>query len=543
MAGFNLSADSTNIVGGVDLNDYPILDDKEVGQLRWFYKVTSADISDFSLIPSGNLYGVPKTASLQGSISAYRYTIAFATYFFALEQYHKLSANVSILGPMYDRMIQKMLDKQVWGYWSRLSKGMPPLEPQMNTPYPQDDDPVDSKNIMYSGHLSEMIALYEKLYQDMKYSQPNSIVFTVSDRESYSYNLQKLQDVILNQFQNMPQHCCQCQPNACFPVCNQHPILGHLVFDQVHGTNYYRQAAPLLKEWFDSHNFTDSQTGQVAVMQLIKQNTILRSGPGGADLKNPIGMMMQPLAQMNLIHLHSAAIDGWNGAFMNAWYPDYVNTYYPAQKAANIASDSGFTKVGQQGIYDQIAAPFFAALVAEMGDTAVRDGLLTWFDKEYKTQWGSDLSYSYPPGNEIPVRFPNINNIFGTNTPYIDAKYTGMSFTGSLAALARANKNNGLSDLHNKPSTVSLTSPMVTKIDFPRAALTRAIYDASKRALVVSTAVGFGSSTLTLGNLPSNSTWQLYIDGTPTERVGGQTSVYVTLDFTQKHDLLLLRLS
>ncbi len=185
---------------GVNPEDYPGIGEKEMGQFRWIMKIADQPIDDFSNIEASN----------QDFNCSYRYSIAFMTYFLAIEQYHKLSACKEVIQPRMDRLIRKMITKPVWEYWSKTSQGLRPLEPGLKKPYPELHDPVGYQNIMYSGHLGHMIGLYEMLYKDLKWSEKGAIEFIWSDTEKYVYDNHLLQKVMYDQMMNHPDNCIEC---------------------------------------------------------------------------------------------------------------------------------------------------------------------------------------------------------------------------------------------------------------------------------------------------------------------------------------------
>ena len=235
LSGSGLSAQTINP------NQYPSSDNKEWGQLLWNMKLADQDISDFTNYQKVDDQG----------ISACRYTVAFSAYFLAIEQYHKFPAWREALQPAFDKLIQRMLQKQIWGYWSHESQGITKFEPNMDRPYSRNDDPVSLGNIMYSGHLGMMINLYEMLYHDMKWDQPGSIVFQINDNEKFVYDNKNLQKVMFDQMMTNPVPGIECERNAVFPACNTHPIISFMLYDQLHNSRYYQAAHLPFDSWFE----------------------------------------------------------------------------------------------------------------------------------------------------------------------------------------------------------------------------------------------------------------------------------------------------
>lgn len=517
-------------MGPVDPDSYYIMDKTEIAQLRWFLKIADQDIDDFSSIPYSNINGIPGTGKIQFAMSSYRYSVAFTTYFLALEQFHKLSACPGIIKPRYDRLIQKMINKQVWEYWERESMGVFVLEPDFNTPYPSERDPIRVRNIMYSGHLGQMIALYEKLYMDLKWSEPGSIVFKYSETEKYVYDNHSLQKLMFNEMMTRPENCIECQPNACFPECNQHPILSFLVYDQVHGTDYFKRAKGPLMDWYLRTEQVDPVTHSVAALYLVKQKRTIKQN--SVKLDNILDMVTVPASMLGIALLNSAACDGWNGAFMNTWQPEFMNMHYPYQARDRIVElDGENARSRKDGLVDQISTPFFAMMASEMGDAELTTRLLNWIENHYKPKLHDDGTMRYPIGNEIAI---NLH-------PGFSSKATAL--TGKLAAIARANHQNGISEMHNNPFVgTDPSTPIVTGVNFPKIILRRAIYDPSREALVMTTCPGTsgnGSTPVKIIRLKREKAWQLFIDGKKTNRFEGVESIVIDIPLDGEHDIIL----
>ncbi len=516
----------------IDPDNYPGLGDREIGHLLWFFKVAEQPIEDFSLIPSKNINGIPYTGSYQLGMSSYRYTIAFMTYFLALEQFHKLSACPEIIKPRFDRLIKKMISRPVWKYWAVTSQGVPPLEPNFDMPYEVEHDPVRIRNIMYSGHLGHMIALYEKLYADLKWSKDGAIVFSWSEDEKYIYSNHSLQRVMYDQMINLPDHCIECEPNACFPECNQHPILSFMLYDQTHGTEFYQKTKEPLMDWFLRTEMFSPVDHEVAGIYLVKQQTTLKQN--GLDFGNFLNLFTIPASMMGFAYIHSSAADGWTGTFMNSWQPEFMARHYPYQKANRIIDiDDETARCRKDGIVDQISTAFFSMLVSEMGDAGLRDRLLNWTEKQYQPVWEEDGTFHYTSNVDI-----SINVMPGFSK-------TSSSLTGKLVAIARANSQNGIWKMHNTAfdGTDPLTPRVTGTDDFPKMIFRRAIYDREKEALIITTSPGVaaeGMGGFTIDRLDPERTYLLQVDKETIENYSGTTMVRIDVDMEEKHDIILI---
>jgi hypothetical protein len=512
-----------------DPSVYPSMDDKEIGHMKYFFRVAEGDLDDFSLIKTNDLFGIPGTGQLQYAFTAYRYSIAFMTYFLAVEQFHKLSACPEIIRPRMDRMIQKMLNKKVWQYWSYDSLGLPPIEPNFWFNYTSQPDPIKDKNIMYSGHLAHMMALYEKLYRDYKWSNKNSMVLPWTKKTSFVYDGPSLMKRIYDQFIEARDHCIECEPNLCFPECNQHPVLALKLYDDLHGTKFYPESQSLLMDWFLKYDIITAAEHSTAGVFLVKQRLVI--GQQRLDFGNPISAITVPLSEMGLASIYAAVADGWTGSFMHAWQPEYIEGHYPYQKRDRIREiDENTARVKYDGITDQLSTPFFAMLAAEMGDHGLRDRLLNWMDNNFTPVWEEDGSYRYLVGSDIVV------NPVGY-TPWANV------MTAILAANARAYSKNCLQDMHNKAfDGADPYCPLVVDMDYPDVRVRRAIFDRKRELVIVTLEPANAEKKSTLFKiiqLDPARTWCLKMDGKELGRYANVTSVVVDVPISGRHDITL----
>ena len=84
---------------------------------------------------------------------------------------------------LFQKLIAKMLRREVWGYWYLTSQSGIKVDPDLKEMRKPWADPVIRENIMYSGHLLLMISLYEMLFDSDEYEKEGSITF-VSSRDA-----------------------------------------------------------------------------------------------------------------------------------------------------------------------------------------------------------------------------------------------------------------------------------------------------------------------------------------------------------------------
>lgn len=179
----------------------------------------------------------------QELFDAYRYQLATMAYATGVAHFHRLPALRGPFKALFNRIIEKMLRREVWGYWYNTSLGGKLCDPsltELRTPWP---DPVVKENIMYSGHLLLMTSLYAMLFDDDKFEQPGSItfewdpVFWGLGAESFLYSTSALQDKIISEMERNNYLGVCCEPNVVFIICNQFPLIAIRYNDIRNGTN------------------------------------------------------------------------------------------------------------------------------------------------------------------------------------------------------------------------------------------------------------------------------------------------------------------
>ncbi len=494
--------------GEIIPDDYPALSDDEMAQLRWILDIADQPLEDFSNMDALD----------QEGMTSYRYCLAFMTYFMALEQYHKLPAAPGIIQPRMDRFIQKMIQKPVWEFWAETSKGLPTLEPKMDRPYPEDRDPVHKRNIMYSGHVGHMIGLYETLYRDMKWEQPGSITFEWDPDERYVYDYHMLNRVMNDQMRHNPAHCVECEPNACFPECNQHPIMSFMLYDSLHGSTTF-EAAGYFMDFFLEKEMIDPRSHETAMLYLVKQDLTLSTK--NPHYKNALDLVITPAVSLGFVGLDSASADGWTGTFMHVWQPEYIERHYEYQKKYSLRDvEADKARLAMTVWEPQLKYGFFAMLAAEVGDLETRDKLIKFADEKYR------------PLREGPYLYYPFNLSRGCT-----------ALTGKLLACARAMEKDSMRKMHVSPfSDEHFRGPALDDVDFPRVVLRRALYDAEKKALILTAEPGeksIGETSFAAVRLDPAKTYLLSVDGAPDREITGVDSANITVPLSGRINVIL----
>lgn len=526
----------------IDPNSYPGATEKELGQLKWVLMLANEPIDDFKDIHAIDQVGV----------TADRYTIAFSAYFLAAEQYYKMPAWNDGIKVGIDRLIQKMEQKPVWEYWSHDSAGVPKYEPLMNTPYAPFSDPIAYRNIMYSGHLSQMINLYQMLYNERKFDEPGSIILKWDDRTQFVYDNQKLQDAMFMQLIRInPVPGIECEPNAIFPACNTHPHLGWKLYDQAHGTRYFDAANPLFLKFFKDR-FVDYETGELGAFYLVKQGWVFSAS--NPSYGNKLDAEIQKMVKEG-ISFGSSGNEGWIMTGFHVFDPAFVEKLYPDFKKLHVK----MTKDGLCTLQKDVLTPFsyygfFSILAAEMGDKEVLDGLLKVADEHFGPVW-EDGTYHYPCREVSDFSFVSADKKSSGKdqaatgqqkqkvNPQMQTWPMHSDLSDRLFGFARALPKNGLLYMYNHPfDQTHFGEPGITDLDLSETLLKRAIYDREKAALVVSTMAGKQGerARFRVVRLNPNKTYEIYVDGSPLQEISERNEYKVDLDGSKAHDVIIV---
>lgn len=443
---------------------YPALDGREVGALRWFVKLARQAPGDWS--------GMGGLEPGQEWLESYRYQLAFMTYFLALQQYHKTPAYRELATATMDLLIQKMVRKDVWHYWAESSKGSKKFNPALQEYGPGWVDPVREKNIMYSGHVMHMVGLYEMLSRNFTYDQPGALTFVwdVSGdvRGKYEYDHTSLVERAYRQITENAWHSVECEMNLVFPECNQHPMLAIMLHDALHGTTWAETTRKALGSSFKEKGFIDPKTHRAMAFYMVEQGQVVPSAAADAD--------------------------GWTGVMMNAWDPGSVAAHYPYQREAALEKLPDGTARAKASMFGLLGEGFFAMLAKELGDEPTARALLEWADRNLNPV--EKDGYFYYPRDDARKVSP---------------------LTGILLACARANVKDGFSALHNRPwGAAHFADPYVADVPYPRAIVTRAVWDAGEQALVLTMLPGTSPGepmSFSVGNLDPTAVWVIEKNG------------------------------
>jgi hypothetical protein len=315
---------------------------------------------------------------------ALRYQLAFSSYAVAA-----LSQATPAYRTLYAQAlrgaIEKMLHIDVWGYW-RVPPDNPDsssgsghvavlLSPHQRIPAGPPSDPIAHNNLQYSGHLSTMLGLYEKISGDPLYDSP----FSLGDPSTgvqYTYTHSRVADRIHAQMQSTGFGGVCCEQGMAYVPCNNHAMASNTLHDALHDTNYRDANGPWLKTVRD---------------KMVLRGPALRGVFGTAYVKD----------------LHMAApvafnfTDAWGLAFMLPFDRPLVRKLYPRFKKRSITSAGSEAFVGSSPMSERmeisdvaINTGFGAILARGIGDLPLYDSLLRYATSAFGATW-QDSRYLY----------------------------------------------------------------------------------------------------------------------------------------------------
>ena len=459
----------------VNVGDYPSLDAKQVGHLRHFIKLSRQLPGDWSEMSEYFNHSSEKP---------FRYQLAFMLYAAASVQFNVTPAYRELYQDLIGRLLVQLRHYDVWGNWVNASRGGGWSDPK---PISELDDgwidPIKKHNIMYSAHLMQGAALHEALYRTGEFMQPGSLTLVWPQTlwgpgaMEFEYSLPKIADNFIGQFRENDYAGIPCEPNALFPECPQHALLGLMLYDLVAGTGYAAEIMPRYMKQFEDRKYLDEKTGSFMSAWKVKQ-------------EEPFYL--------------ASGIDGWTGTFMHAWAPDYIRRVYPRQRDLHV--DALLDRPENPGGPPTSASfelGFMAMMASEVGDTESVQKILDHADAHYGPVW-REGRYYYPRND-------------GPTSASDPIKAVGSTAGNAMLPFARLNPENGLFNLHNRMwSESQFELPYIAAVDLGAVGVRQAFYDEQREALVVGLEpgpLGLAETRFEVRNLDGASAWNLFRDG------------------------------
>ena len=243
------------------------LGEDELSALRWLDCVTG------ELPPAQEREWWGAASVRQFGLFALRYNIAFAGYAAAALGMRGNDAEKATAGRILGNCIERMLRRDVWAYSQAKNYwGMKPWAP----------DPCYRENVMYTGHLLQLLALYECFTGDRKYWE-KGFDFVWKDGRRAHYDVKRLIDVTVEQMRMNPSGGITCEPDLLFFPCNNHPHVALSLFSKL-GHGDWTADARRWERWAVKHFFGPVfGGGALNIVQHVKSGIMYPRGHNGLD--------------------------------------------------------------------------------------------------------------------------------------------------------------------------------------------------------------------------------------------------------------------
>ncbi|WP_133251041.1 linalool dehydratase/isomerase domain-containing protein [Mycobacterium montefiorense] len=407
---------------------------EQLGHIRHFDNLSRQLPNDWSLMLGKGLG--------QFDFGGLRFQLAYMAYALALTHMHRLPNAPGAFKPIFERLIEKITLPEVWLYWRDVSRGGAVFNAHLSESYHEEWDPVARDNIMYSAYVQSMTLMYNYLFGDARYAEPDAITFEHwtyfwgGEAKRFTYDQNSLNEHIYWQMVQSGYLGVACEPNCAFQICNQPAILGFRLHDLVTGENVAAEVTRSYERAWSTFGRLDS-TGHYNMYLAQDSRTTVPNRP------------------------MSAWVDAWCGMLMNMWNRDFVRANYPRQVKDLLVDGPDQTKfvhpepkvevMGQQLITDSCNFGWVATWASEMGDAATLDGLLSHADRYMSPTWRDGGLYY--PRNDADC------DAHGNRT--LMEPLTG----NVLLGYARLNVPDGIWKLYNQPwGTAHFAEPALTVV-------------------------------------------------------------------------------
>ena len=205
----------------------------------------------------------------QYGLFSVRYQAAFAGYAFAALGM-RLPACPAVTSAGLRSAIDHLLERRAWAYVSGYWKDKPWFP-----------DPVAEENIMYSGHLLQLVVLYEAMTGDDRY-RTQGFDFIWDEKTRFHYTTLTLAEAIVRQMRRNACGGVACEPGLVFLPCNNHPQFALLLLENMGLGNW----SPERRKWetwaLDSYAAPLGQ-GEIRLAYYLPARAFIPAGHPGLD--------------------------------------------------------------------------------------------------------------------------------------------------------------------------------------------------------------------------------------------------------------------
>ena len=244
----------------------PFTDDERAA-LRWLEHVTG-------VLPPDAERDWWKIGGSQHGLFAKRYNIAFCGYAAAALGWRGGEDERRRAGQILGNCISRYLKRDVWAYsQSKNYWGLKPWAP----------DPCYRENVMYTGHLLQLLALYELFTGDVRYWR-EGFDFVWKDGRKVHYDVRKLLDVTVAQMRKGASGGIACEPDLLFFPCNNHPHIARALFARLGHKENWAGDAQRWESWaLKSYRNPLFGGGALNLVYHVKSGLMYPRGHNGLD--------------------------------------------------------------------------------------------------------------------------------------------------------------------------------------------------------------------------------------------------------------------
>jgi hypothetical protein len=159
--------------------------------------------------------------------AALRYQLNFLHYSLAVLQCQFTPSFHGYLALAQRRLLEKFLDRRVWGYW---------IYESLLGRFSLDFDPIGWDNIMLGGFFNLNLGLYASNTGDRRYYESGALKFKLNGRRTYIHDAHSVNRTAVRNFQQSDLCLYPCEPRLVYPYCNLLGLGGVVVHDRIFGT-------------------------------------------------------------------------------------------------------------------------------------------------------------------------------------------------------------------------------------------------------------------------------------------------------------------
>jgi hypothetical protein len=198
-------------------------------------------------------------------------------------------------------------------------------------------DPVIYKNIMFSGHLLQMISMFEGIYGNFIFATEGwdfIWIDPISNQTKIThYTTSRLMEVVYQQSLIYEISGVPCEPDSIFIICNNYPQNGWLLYDTIYHSNYSEESIPSWYKMVKSHGINHRQEkgdDDKREREGEKERDPIGKDEGKLENFFKLDYLIKPLGIWEPIA--SIGSDVWALSWMKTWWPatDMNNTLLSA---------------------------------------------------------------------------------------------------------------------------------------------------------------------------------------------------------------------